>query len=78
LNKIIAEIYTRPLDAETASVKLPIQEELKDREFNAPPDYKEITDQKGVTEYAMYGWFRYTSAAPKTPNNCIMRLTNNE
>lgn len=33
---------------------------------------------KGVEEYGMYGWFRYTSTSLKTPNNCIMRLTNNE
>ncbi|CAD8058815.1 unnamed protein product [Paramecium sonneborni] len=78
LNKMILEFYNIPQEDGDDNRKVNIVEEMKERVFNNGPDYKEILDQKGTGEYAMYGWFRYTSTQLKSSNNCIMRLTNNE
>ena len=58
---MILQFYKPPAEEEDDNRKVNIIEEIKERVFTNGPDYKEILDQKGAEEYAMYGWFRYTS-----------------
>ncbi|CAD8140693.1 unnamed protein product [Paramecium octaurelia] len=79
LEAIIKGTFTAPELDEPAIQTIKLQDEEIVRKVDEAAVVKEWPDQyQGSLEYAIYGWFRYSSPTLKKDNNVLLRLTNNE